>query len=178
MSQPYVGEIRIFGFNFAPRDWAFCDGQLVPISQNDALFAILGTTFGGDGQVTFGLPNMQGNAPMHWGNGPGLTPRVIGEVLGTASVTLTSQEMPMHNHMFIAAAQPSDQTQWVAKPASNAQISAGNPGQVYSTTTTPPVAFSPRAIGANGQSQPHNNLQPLLTMNFCISMFGIFPSRN
>lgn len=175
---PFVGEIRILGFSFAPVDWAYCDGQQMPISQYQALFAILGTTFGGNGTTTFGLPNMQGNAPMHWGSGPGLTPRTLGETLGTASVTLTSQQLPAHSHAFFAAATPSDSTKLVATPASNAQLSTSNPGKLYTTTTTPPVSFSPKAIGPAGQSQPHDNLQPLLTMNFCISLNGLFPSRN
>jgi microcystin-dependent protein len=178
MAEPYIGEIRIFGFSFATRGWAFCDGQLLPISQYSALFSILGTTFGGNGQTTFALPNMQGNAPMHWGTGPGLTPRTIGEVLGTPSVTLTSQQLPGHSHLFIAAATPGDPTKLVATPTADAQLSSSNPGAVYSSTVTPPASFSPKAIGAAGQSQPHDNLQPLLTVNFCIALFGIFPSRN
>jgi microcystin-dependent protein len=178
MATPYIGEVRIFGFTFAPIGWAHCDGQLMAIAQNQALFAILGTTFGGDGQSSFGLPNMQGNAPMHWGNGPGLTPRVLGEKIGEASVTLTVQEMPSHNHMFTAAQTPGDSTKLVPTPTSDALLSSSNPGAVYSATTTPAVAFSSKAIGFTGQSQPHNNLQPLLVLNYCIALEGIFPSRN
>lgn len=176
MSTPYIGEIRTFGFNFAPYNWAFCDGQIIAISQNTALFSILGTTFGGNGTTTFGLPNMQGNAPMHWGNGPGLTPRTLGEQLGSASVTLTAQQLPAHNHMAIGGT--AGGSQQVAKITPQAELSSGNPGQIYSTTITPQVAFSPKAIGVSGQSQPHNNLQPLQAVNFCIALYGVFPSRN
>jgi microcystin-dependent protein len=177
MSEPYVGEIRIFGFSFAMRDWAYCDGQLVSIAQNTALYSVIGTTYGGDGQTTFALPNMQGNAPMHWGNGPGLTPRTIGQVLGTSSVTLTVSQMPGHNHMFFGAT-VSDTSQSVAAPTPLAQLGTASPGQAYSDTPTPPASFSPKAIGVAGQSQPHDNLQPLLVLNFCMSLNGIFPARN
>jgi microcystin-dependent protein len=177
MGEPYLGELRIFGFSFAPQGWAYCDGQLMSIAQNTALYAVIGTTFGGDGQTTFALPNMQGNAPMEWGAGTGLTPRSIGEVLGTASVTLTTQQIPSHNHMFYGAT-AGDPTQYQAAPTNQAQISAASPGQVYSATPLPPVPFSQKAIGGAGQSQPHDNLQPLLVLNFCMAMVGLFPSRN
>jgi len=177
MADPYIGEIRIFGFSYAPLDWAYCDGQLLPIAQYQALFAILGTTFGGNGQTNFALPNMQGNAPMHWGNGPGLTPRTLGQLLGTTNVTLTNQEMPAHNHMFYGAT-AGDPAQWVPQPTNQAQLSSATPGQVYTSTATPQVAFSPKAIGPAGQSQPHGNLQPLLTMNFCVCLYGVFPPHN
>lgn len=178
MAEPYLGEVRIFGFSFAPRGWAYCDGQLVSIAQNNALFAVLGTTFGGDGQTTFGLPNMKGNAPMEWGNGTGLTPRILGQQFGEASVTLTVRQIPGHNHPFVAAARPSDATKMVSTPTSTALLSSSNPGKVYSATTTPQVAFSPKAIGWTGQSQPHDNVSPILVLNFCIAMEGLFPSRN
>jgi microcystin-dependent protein len=177
MAEPYLGEIRIFGFSFAPQGWASCDGQLVSIAQNNALYAVLGTTFGGDGQTTFGLPNMKGNAPMEWGNGPNLTPRTPGEMLGESSVTLTVQQIPSHNHMLYAGT-TTNLAQQAALPTAQAQLGAAGPGQIYTTTVTPPVAFSPKAIGVAGQSQPHDNLQPMLVLNFCISMQGMFPSRN
>lgn len=174
---PFIGEIRIFGFTFAPLDWAFCDGQLLAISQNTALFSILGTTYGGNGTTTFALPNMQDRSPMHWGQGSGLTPRTIGETLGTPSVALLATEIPQHNHVLYGAGS-GDPSQWVATPNSTAELSSGNPGKVYASTASPPVQFSNKAIGGAGQSQPHQNLQPLLTLNFCISLYGIFPARN
>lgn len=177
MAEPYLGEIRIFGFSFTPRGWASCNGQLVSIAQNSALYSVLGTTFGGDGQTTFALPNMQGNAPMEWGSGPTLTPRTIGQVLGEPNVTLIVTEIPSHNHMLYGAT-TTDATQSVPTPTPLAQLGGGNPGQVYTTTATPPVAFSPKAIGPAGQSQPHDNLQPMLVLNFCMAMEGLFPSRN
>jgi microcystin-dependent protein len=178
MAEPYLGEIRIFGFSFAPRGWAYCEGQLVSIAQNTALYSVLGTTFGGDGQTTFGLPNMKGNAPMEWGNGPNLTPRTIGEMFGEPSVTLTVLQLPGHNHILYGATPGDPATQSVAQPNSTSQLSGANPGQLYTTTATPPVAFSPKAIGPAGQSQPHDNLQPMLVLNFCMAMEGLFPSRN
>jgi microcystin-dependent protein len=177
MADPYLGEIRVFGFSFAPRGWAYCDGQIMSIAQSSALFSILGTTFGGNGQTTFGLPNMQGIASMHWGSGPGLTPRDLGESLGSVSVTLAQSQLPSHTHAFIGAT-TTDAAQRTPTPTAQAQLGTGNPGQVYSNTGSPAIAFSPKAIGPAGQSQPHDNLQPLLTMNFCIAMEGIFPSRN
>ena len=177
MAEPYLGEVRIFGFSFAPRGWAYCDGQLVSIAQNNALFAVLGTTFGGDGQTTFGLPNMKGNAPMEWGNGPGLTPRTLGQLAGEPSVTLTVQQIPGHNHILHAGI-TTNAAQQVPTPTAQAQLGQGSPGQVYTATATPPVAFSPKAIGPAGQSQPHDNVSPILVLNFCVAMEGLFPSRN
>ena len=177
MSEQFIGEIRAFGFNFAPIGWLQCNGQLLPIAQFDALFAIIGTTYGGNGTTNFALPNLQGETAMHQGTGPGLTPRTLGQTFGTDSVTLTGQQMPSHNHMLFGAG-TADANQSVAKATSQAQLGGGNPGQVYTATATPPVAFSPKAIGTTGQSQPHNNLQPLLVLNFCIATEGTFPSRN
>lgn len=176
MSQPFIGEVRAVGFNFAMRDWAFCDGQIIPIQQNSTLFAILGTTYGGNGTTTFGLPNMQGNAPMSMGAGPGLTPRTLGEQVGETSVTLSIQQMPMHNHAVVTAT--SALASETAGPVAGSTLSVSNPGKLYTNTTTPAVAFSPKAIGPAGGSQAHNNLQPLLTLNYLICMYGIFPSRN
>ena len=181
MSEPFVGEIRCFGFNFAPVGWAQCNGQLLPISQNTALFAILGTTYGGNGQTTFALPNLQGQIPMHWGNGPGGFNTTIGEVQGQSSVTLTVSQTPQHMHGIaagdVAAGATGENT---AVPNNNSFLSNSvPPNRVYNTT--PPsvtAAFSPKAISATGGSQPHENMQPYLVLNFCIALEGIFPSQN
>jgi len=178
MSQPYVGEIRCFGFNFAPRDWAFCNGQLIPIQQNPALFAILGTTYGGNGQTNFALPNLQGQVPMHWGNGPAGFTTVIGEVQGTPSVTLIQSELPQHSHQ-IEAVDPGSATNRSAAPTATSFLSGSKGSNIYQKTpVTPNITFSPRAIGPAGGSLSHDNMQPYLTVNICISLFGIFPSRN
>jgi microcystin-dependent protein len=180
MSDPFVAEMRIFPFNFPPKGWAFCDGQLMPISQNTALFSLLGTTYGGDGKSTFALPDLQGSAPMQPGQGQGLSLRDLGEMSGTESVTLLVSEMPIHNHNLMAVT--ADAT--VADP--NAAIIAqgawsfqGNGGVVamYSTNTPPNAPMSPQALAPNGGSLPHNNMQPYLTLNFCMALQGIFPAR-
>lgn len=175
MSDTYIGEVRAVGFSFAMRYWAFCDGQIIPIQQNTALFSILGTTFGGNGTTTFGLPNMQGNAPMSMGAGPGLSPRTLGELAGTTSVTLTVQQMPMHNHAVVAVKAPAGSE--TAGPVSGSTIDSSSPGKLYTNTATPPVAFSPKAIGPAGSSQPHSNVQPLTVLNFLICQYGLFPQR-
>lgn len=179
MATPFIGEIKIVGFNFPPRDFAFCNGQLLSISQNSALFAILGTTYGGNGQTTFALPNLQGTAPMGWGNGPSLTPRTIGEQSGSATVTLTDDQMPSHTHALNGgAASPPNTAQNVAAPASQAMFSTSGPGKAYSDVATPPVTLAPTAIGVTGGSQPHDNMQPVLALNFVIALNGVFPARN
>src|SRR5215472_7235224 len=180
MAQPYIGEIRCFGFNFAPFGWAFCNGQLLQIAQNDALFAILGTIYGGDGQTTFALPNLQGQIPMHWGNGPGGFNTSIGEVQGTTSVTLTTNQIPAHAHNIVSAQVPSGgANEHLASPNGNAYIGPSNPDLCYTNQTTSLTAdFSPKAIALNGGSQPHDNMQPYLVLNFCIALQGIFPARN
>lgn len=171
MSEPFIGQIVGFGGNFAPRGWAFCNGQLLSIAQSTALFSILGTTYGGNGQTTFGLPDLRGRVPVHWGQGPGLSPYTLGQVSGTETVTLISTQMPVHNHALLA---------------SNEDAGAKNPtGQVLATTTTSayvatPIdtTMNPASIGAAGGSQPHNNLQPYLAISFIIALEGFFPSRN
>src|SRR4051812_30994853 len=171
MSDQFVAEIRIFPFNFPPTGWAFCDGQLMPISQNTALFSLLGTTYGGNGQSTFGLPDMQGNAPMQPGQGQGLSLRDLGEMSGSDSVTLITSEIPLHNHNMMAVT--ADAT--VADPnlANIAQGNwsfQGNNGGVAMYSANPPNALmSFTALAPAGGSLPHNNMQPYLTLNFCIA---------
>ena len=182
MTEPYIGQIQLFGFNFNPLGWAFCNGTTLPISQNTALFSLLGTTYGGNGQTTFQLPNFAGRAAAGRGNGPGLSPRVQGETFGANTVTLTSNQIPAHSHGFVVYAQ-NDPTKRSGTPAS------GNALSVSSNSTI--TSFRP-AAGANlnatfapnmvqpfaGGGQPHANQQPYLGMNFCIALQGIFPSRN
>ncbi len=174
MANPFVAEIRIFPFNFSPTGWAFCDGQLLPISQNTALFSLLGTNFGGDGRSTFGLPNMQGSAPMHYNQGPGLSLHDIGEVGGSDTITLLQSEMPNHSHTVNAAGAGS-----LAGPGANAWAS-GEKGHApaYAATGGATVAMGGQAISSAGGNQPHNNLQPYLVLNFCIAMQGVYPARS
>jgi len=174
MSDPFVAEIRIFPFNFAPKGWAFCDGQLMPISQNTALFSLLGTTYGGDGKSTFALPDMQGNAPIQSGQGQGLSLRDLGEMSGTESVTLLQTEMPVHTHTFFANAVAGDAN----APSPGVSLTrASNATPYQSNINQNIVQFAPQAIGPVGGSLPHNNMQPYLTLNFCIALQGIFPPR-
>lgn len=174
MSSPFVGEIRIFGFNFAPTGWALCDGQLLPISQNTALFSLLGTYYGGDGKSTFGLPDLQGRAPLGQGQGPGLSDYIIGEEGGSASVTLIQTEMPAHNHQTMAIS-GSDQTA-PGPTVTWGSLAGRNPPPLYAAAN-PDVQMGPLAMGITGSSFPHNNYQPLLVLNFCIAMQGVFPAR-
>jgi microcystin-dependent protein len=178
MSNQYVGEIRAFGFSFAPRDWAFCDGAPQSIANNSTLFAVIGTIYGGDGQNTFNLPDMRGRMPMHQGNGSGLTPRVVGDAFGIATVTLLQNQMPQHNHVLEQATLTTQNpAQNSASPGNTAYFGISSPGALYSTVN-PDTQLSSQAIGTSGASQPHDNLQPLLALNFCIALFGIFPTRN
>jgi microcystin-dependent protein len=169
MGQPYVGEIRIFGGNFAPVGWAFCNGQPMPISENEVLFQLIGTTYGGDGQETFNLPDLRGRLPLHQGTLQGNTFQV-GQSAGVEQVTLTTQQIPIHNHAALAAAVTGDQTNAQgALPANSVTITP------Y-LNTAPDAAFNANAVGPVGGSQPHTNLQPFLCLDFIISLFGIFPS--
>lgn len=172
MADQFVAEIRIFGFNFPPTGWAFCDGQILPISQNTALFALLGTTYGGDGRSTFALPNLQGNAPMMHGDGPGLSQRFLGENGGSQSVTLIESEIPAHTH--IVKVSVSDGPAELSAPANAAIGFASRP--IYASPPSE-ATMAPAAIGVAGGSLPHNNMQPYLTLNFCIALQGIFPPR-
>lgn len=174
MSNPFVAEIRIFPFNFAPKGWAFCDGQILPLSQNTALFSLLGTTYGGDGKSNFALPNMQGNAPMHPGQGPGLSLHDLGETGGEDTVTLLESEIPSHTHNLMASAVPSINTD--PNPSQAIGKSAGI--AAYCTVTNSNVTqMNANVIAPAGGDQPHNNLQPYLTLNFCIALQGVFPPR-
>ena len=175
MSDQFVAEIRIFPFNFPPTGWAFCNGQLMPLSQNTALFSLLGTTYGGDGKSTFALPDMQGNAPMQPGQGQGLSLRDLGEMSGVESITLLVSEMPNHNH-FIAA-HNGDQAD-AQNPSANTCLAQSANGFAYqSVTNANVVQFAFQALSPAGGSLPHNNMQPYLTLNFCIALQGIFPQR-
>jgi microcystin-dependent protein len=180
MSDQFVAEIRIFPFNFPPTGWAFCDGQLMPISQNTALFSLLGTTYGGDGKSTFALPDMQGNVPMQPGQGQGLSLRDLGEMSGVDTITLLQSEIPVHTHILQgcdADATTQDPTnQLPAKGNWDDGTSFGIVG-AYSATTpaNAPMAF--QALAQAGGGLPHNNMQPYLTLNFCIALQGIFPQR-
>lgn len=170
MAQPYVGEIRMFAGNFAPAGWMFCDGQLLPISENETLFQLIGTTYGGDGQSTFALPNLQSRIPLHMGAGAGGTTYTLAEMGGVEEVTLTVQQIPSHSHPLLASSQTASQ----ATPTSNllATPTALDPYRVGSGNT----ALAPQVVGPVGGSQPHTNVQPFLCINYIISLFGIFPS--
>lgn len=172
MSDQFVAEIRIFPFNFAPRGWAFCDGQLLPVSQNTALFSLLGTTYGGDGLTTFALPNLQGSVPMQPGQGVGLSLRDLGEAGGAETVTLLESEMPGHAHSMRASPDPGDNT----VPGPSISLAGASGGNIYSTATSGEV-MAPQVLPSAGGDQPHNNMQPYLTLSFCIALQGIFPQR-
>lgn len=173
MANPFVAEIRIMPTNFAPKGWAFCNGQLMPISQNTALFSLLGTTYGGDGKSTFALPNMQGNAPMQAGQGPGLSLRDLGETGGEQTVTLLQTEIPAHTHIPVAGG-----TADTASPQNNTWGGAlKGHGDLYAPASSL-VQMSPLALSVVGGNQPHNNLPPYLTLNFVIALQGVYPARN
>ena len=173
MADPFVAEIRIYPFNFAPRGWAFCDGQLMPISQNTALFSLLGTTYGGDGRSTFALPNLQGRAVMHPGQGPGLSLRDLGETGGAETVTLLQSEIPAHTHALMASNEIGEDRKAVGEA-----MARSTGGALYGPASGAPVALAPNAVAPAGGGLPHNNLMPYLTLNFCIALQGVFPPRS
>jgi len=174
MSNPFVAEIRIFAGNFAPTGWALCNGQLMPISQNTALFSLLGTTYGGDGKSNFALPNLQGSAPLQAGQGPGLSLRDLGEVGGEQNVTLLETEMPAHSH-GVQGASPGGQP----SPAGNAWASGQKGfGNLYAPTSANNVPMSPSALSVTGGNLPHNNMPPYLCLTFIIALQGVFPPRS
>jgi microcystin-dependent protein len=171
VTDQFVAEIRIFGFNFAPTGWALCNGQLLPISQNTALFSLLGTMYGGNGQSTFALPDLQGRAPMHPGQGPGLSSHVTGEDAGSDTVTLLDSEIPAHTHTVTTS-----QADGTSQAAAGEKLASGIGIAQYATAANlTSMAF--QSVGPTGADQPHNNLQPYLTLNFCIALQGIFPPR-
>ncbi len=171
---PFIGEIRMFAGNYAPSNWAFCDGSLLAIRQATALFSLLGTAFGGNGTTTFGLPNLQGRAAMGWGNGPGLTPRNIGETGGAATVTLNSTQNGQHNH----AVNCSETTATTSVPTGNIVGGTFTTFSIFvPTPDTNTVNMNAQSIGFAGGGQPHNNLQPFLAMSYIIALQGVFPTR-
>jgi microcystin-dependent protein len=170
---PFVAEIRIFPFNFAPRGWAWCDGQLLPISQNTALFSLLGTTYGGDGKSNFALPNMQGNAPMHPGQGPGLSLHDLGETGGSQTVSLLESEIPSHTHTVFAYNDVGEDR----IPGPSEALARSTGGNLYAAPANL-VAMSPQTLAPAGSSFPHNNMQPYLTFYFNIALQGVFPPRS
>lgn len=173
MSEPFVGEIRMFAGNFAPRGWAFCDGQLLAVSQNDALFSLLGTIYGGDGRTTFGLPDLRGRIPIHAGSGPGLSPRRLGAKLGTEKETLTVNQLPSHTHPLSASNDVANQT------TAGGDRVTGQTGTFDLYQSSNAVApMNAAAIGSVGGSQAHTNLMPYLCVHFIIALVGIYPSRH
>ena len=175
MADPFVAEIRIFPFNFAPKGWAWCDGQLLPLSQNTALFSLLGTTYGGNGKSNFALPNLEGSAPMHPGQGPGLSLHDLGETGGSETVTLLESEIPAHNHLMSGATQDPANVKLI-NPAASFALSQG--GGIYQDTATNGAQLAFEALTPAGSSFPHNNMQPYLTFYFNIALQGVFPPRS
>lgn len=171
MADPFVAEVRIFAFNFPPKGWAFCNGQILPISQNTALFSLLGTVYGGNGQSTFALPNLQGSAVIHPGQGPGLSLYDQGQVGGVEESTLYPHEMPQHSHQALAHFGAGTS----ASPGPSVGFGGSGAAQIYTTTTVDPAPCV--LLGPTGGNLPHNNMQPYLTLNFCIAMQGVFPPR-
>jgi len=176
MSTPYLGEIRLFGFGRTPVGWSVCDGSLLSIAEYDALFALLGTTYGGDGISTFGVPDMRGRVPVHVGTGLGLSTYILGQRAGTESVTLIQAQMPQHTHTLLATTTGATAN----APASNLQWGTPSGDTLYATDVTglTPIQLAPSCVGAAGGSQPHDNTMPTLTMQYCMALFGIFPSQS
>jgi microcystin-dependent protein len=173
VSSPFVAEIRMFGFNFAPTGWAQCNGQLMPISQNTALFSLLGTYYGGDGKSTFALPNLQGNVALNQGQGSGLSERFLGEMSGSPSVTLLQSEMPIHNHNVMARVSPG----LLTAPAPDRSLGRMQGGNAFLAANSPLVQMNFQELGISGSDFPHNNMMAYLTVNYCIALQGVFPPR-
>jgi microcystin-dependent protein len=173
MSDPFLAEVRIVGFNFPPSGWAECNGQLMPLSQNTALFALLGTMYGGDGKSTFALPDMKGNACVHHGQGVGLSQRFIGEIGGAETVTLLTSEIPVHTHAMNAQATPSS----TGTPSANVTLARSAGGSAYRAAGGPTGTMAPQELAPQGGSLPHNNLMPYLVMRYIICLQGVFPAR-
>jgi len=183
MSEPFVAQIMMFGGNFAPRGWAFCNGQILSIAQNTALFSLLGTTYGGNGQTTFALPNLQGRAPIHAGQSPGTSQYALGEMAGTENVTLISAQMPIHTHTTVVTINANASPQTASAEPTDAVMAGGSGQNIYATgapdgTTTMNAGMATAVVGMAGGSQPFSVLQPFLCVNFIIALQGIFPSRN
>jgi microcystin-dependent protein len=176
MSEPFIGQIMMFGGNFAPRGWALCNGQLLPIAQNTALFSILGTTYGGNGQTTFALPNLQGRVAIHPGQSPGTSPYTLGETAGTEQVTLLSNQIPPHNHPLMANSGNAEHPTPTNNVLATATDSQGGTGLTYAASAN--TTMAPNAIGPNSGGQPFSVVQPFQCVNFIIALEGIFPSRN
>jgi len=175
VTSPFLAEIRIFPFNFAPVGWAFCNGQILPLSQNTALFSLLGTTYGGDGKSNFALPNLQGSAAMFYGQGPGLSLHDIGETGGATDVTLLDSEMPQHPHSLMASAHNAD----LDGPGPNFALGRSAPQMIYKQPAgaNAPQPMASGTLTPSGSSNPHNNMMPYLTLNFCIALQGVYPPR-
>jgi len=176
MSDPFIGEIQLFGFNFAPRMWAFCQGQLLPISQNTALYSLLGVQFGGDGKTTFALPDFQEKAACAQGQGPSLSPRQMGEAFGDPTVTLTDATMPAHSHAAVIYNQ-TDAAKKHRTPASGDALAIPGMTSAFTGSAVVDTVFANGTVGPAGSGQPHSNVQPYLALNFCIALAGVFPQR-
>ncbi len=175
MTTPYVGEIRLFGGTFAPNGWMFCDGALLPISEYDTLFTLIGTTYGGDGQETFALPDLRGRVPMHQGQGPGLSQRVLGERSGTETVTLVPSQLPIHTHVATANSGAGSS----AAPGNNVWAGNSNTAALqFTASTASPANMNSASVSPVGGSQPHENRMPFVAVNYIISLFGVFPSQS
>lgn len=174
MSEPFIAEIRIFAGNFAPRNWAFCNGQLLPIAQNTALFSLIGTIYGGDGRTTTALPNLQGRAPMHPGSGPGLSTRTLGQSGGSETITLSENQLVQHTHALQASTSPAT----VNALTNTTALARSVGGFSYKGSATANATLNTGALLPTGGSQPHNNMQPFLTINFIIALAGVYPSRD
>lgn len=172
MSEPFIAEVRIVGFTFAPRGWAFCDGQLLPINQNQSLYSLLGTVYGGDGRITFALPDLRSRTPIHVGRADGGSNHPLGQKSGAETVTLSVTEIPQHDHELMASANAADQRDPTGRVFANADVSA------YRDPTSAVQSMSPISLGSTGGGQAHQNMQPYLALNYCIALSGLFPSRN